>query len=324
MFSAAKGVIGMINYITTKNNYIEKITSPEEGCWISLVNPSEVELLEVSKNSEIDPDALRAALDADERSRIETDDTYTMILVNIPTVEEQDETDLYSTVPLAVFLTKNTVVTVCSENTPVLRQFAEGRVRDFRSNLKSRFILQILYRIDSLYLQYLRNIDKKSDEVEEKLHKSTKNSELIELLRLEKSLVYFTTALRSNESVLEKMLRDDNVKKYPEDAELLEDVIVENKQAIEMANIYSGILSGMMDAFASVISNNLNIVMKLLAVITIVMSIPTLIFSAYGMNLNLDGMPFSANPNGFLIICVMSAAISIGVAMIFRKMKMFK
>jgi magnesium transporter len=247
-----------------------------------------------------------------------------MILVNIPTVEEQDETDLYSTVPLAVFLTKNTVVTVCSENTPVLRQFAEGRVRDFRSNLKSRFILQILYRIDSLYLQYLRDIDKKSDEVEEKLHKSTKNHELIELLRLEKSLVYFTTALRSNESVLEKMLRDDNVKKYPEDAELLEDVIVENKQAIEMANIYSGILSGMMDAFASVISNNLNIVMKLLAVITIVMSIPTLIFSAYGMNLNLDGMPFSGSPYGFLIICVMSAVISIGVAMIFRKMKMFK
>lgn len=314
----------MINYITTKNNFIENIQAPEEGCWISLIKPSDDELSEVSKSCGIDTDALRAALDADERSRIDTEENYTMIIVNIPTVEEQDKNDLYSTVPLAVFLTKTAVVTVCSENSPILRQFSEGKVRDFRSNLKSRFILQLLYRTDSLYLQYLRNIDRKSDEVEEKLHKSTKNSELIELLRLEKSLVYFTTALRSNESVLEKMLRDDNVKKYPDDAELLEDVIVENKQAIEMANIYSGILSGMMDAFASVISNNLNIVMKVLAIITVVMSIPTLIFSAYGMNVNLDGMPFSQSPYGFLIVCVISAALSFIMALIFKKMKMLK
>jgi magnesium transporter len=159
-----------------------------------------------------------------------------------------------------------------------------------------RFILQILYRIDTLYLQYLRDVDRKSDNVEAQLHKSTQNRELIELLKLEKSLVYFTTALRSNEAVLEKLLRTELIKKYPEDAELLEDVIVENKQAIEMANIYSGILSGMMDAFASVISNNLNIVMKVLAIVTIVMAIPTMIFSAYGMNVNAAACPLPRAP----------------------------
>ena len=160
--------------------------------------------------------------------------------------------------------------------------------------------------------------------VENQLHRSTQNRELIELLKLEKSLVYFTTALRSNEVVLEKLLKTDSIKKYPEDDELLEDTIVENKQAIEMANIYSGILSGMMDAFASVISNNLNIVMKVLAVVTIVLSVPTLIFSAYGMNVNMDGMPFAESPWGFLIIVVFSLVLSVGVAMMFSKTKRFK
>ena len=247
-----------------------------------------------------------------------------MVLVNIPTVEEQSDRELYSTIPMAILIVQDAMITVCSENSPVIRAFSQGKVKDFNTFMKSRFILQFLYRIDTLYLRYLRDVDKKSDEIEDQLHQSTKNSELIELLQLEKSLVYFTTALRSNEAVLEKLLRTALIKKYPEDAELLEDVIVENKQAIEMADIYSGILSGMMDAFASVISNNLNIVMKTLAIITIVMAIPTIIFSAYGMNVNADGMPFAENPLGFTIIVFMGILISIGVALLFRKAKMFK
>ena len=190
--------------------------------------------------------------------------------------------------------------------------------------MKSRFVLQILYRTASLYLQYLRIIDKKSEQVENRLHKSTQNQELIELLKLEKSLVYFTTALRSNEMVLEKLFKNSNIKRYPEDSDLLDDVIVENKQAIEMANIYSGILSGMMDAFASVISNNLNIVMKVLAIITIVMSIPTMIFSAYGMNVAVNGMPFAESSYGFVIIVGLSLMLSLIVTLIFIKIKMFK
>lgn len=314
----------MTNCYITRNNYLEELTGPEPGCWVSLVAPGEAEINRISNKYNLDIDALKAALDADERSRIETEDNYTMILVNIPTIEDETDKELYSTIPLAIIVVDEAVITVCSEDTPILRQFANGKVRDFYSNMKSRFILQILYKTSSLFLAYLRNIDRKSDNVENELHKSQKNKELIELLKLEKSLVYFTTALRSNEAILEKMLRLEIIKKYPEDVDLLEDVIVENKQAIEMANIYSGILSGTMDAFASVISNNLNIVMKVLSVITIVLSIPTLIFSAYGMNMNPAGMPFSQSPWGFLIVIVLSLLISIIAMLVFMKSKMLK
>ena len=194
-------------------------------------------------------------------------------------------------------------------------------MRNFFTYMKTRFILQILYRNSSMYLRYLRIIDRKSDQIEEKLHISQKNSELIELLELEKSLVYFTTSLRSNEVVLEKLLRTERVKKYPEDEDLLEDVIIENKQAIEMANIYSGILSGMMDAFASVISNNLNIVMKFLATVTIVLSIPTMIASFFGMNF--DNIPLGHSPFGFFTIIVLTLIISGVVALLFRKKDLF-
>ena len=174
-----------------------------------------------------------------------------------------------------------------------------------------------------MFLHYLRIIVKTSEEVEEKLQAATRNEELIELLELEKSLVYFTTSLRSNEMVLERLLRVERIKQYPDDTDLLEDVIIENKQAIEMANIYSGILSSMTDAFASIVSNNLNIVMKFLATVTIVLSIPTMIFSAYGMNLDSNGMPFAGNPAGFAIVIVLSLVLSLIVAFIFSKKDLF-
>ena len=174
-----------------------------------------------------------------------------------------------------------------------------------------------------MFLHYLRIIDKKSEEVEEKLQAATRNEELIELLELEKSLVYFTTSLKSNEMVLERLLRVERIKQYPDDTDLLEDVIIENKQAIEMANVYSGILSSMTDAFASIVSNNLNIVMKFLATVTIVLSIPTMIFSAYGMNLDADGMPFAGNPAGFMIVIILALLLSLVVAFIFSKKNLF-
>jgi len=314
----------MVKYYLSRNSHLEQLEEQVPGCWISLINPSEAELIKTSKELELDMDTLKAALDAYERSRIEIDENYTMILVNIPTVEEHNEKELYNTIPLSVIIAKDVVITVCSEDTPILHPFAAGRVRDFYTFMKSRFILQILYRTATLYLHYLNIIDRKSDEVENKLHKSTKNHELIELLKLEKSLVYFTTALRSNEAVLEKLFRYDFIKKYPDDQDLLDDVIVENKQAIEMANIYSGILSGMMDAFASVISNNLNIVMKVLTIISVVMAIPTMIFSAFGMNVNIGAMSFTQAPWGFAAIVVGSAILSFAVYAIFGKTKLFK
>ncbi len=314
----------MINYYRTVDSRITEIESPMEDCWISLVNPTEAEVAAIAERYGVDMDAMKSALDNDERSRIETDENFTMVLVNIPTIETHNDKELYDTIPMSIFLVKKAVITVCLEETPILRGFLTGAVRSFDPAMKSRFVLQILYRTASLFLQYLRIIDRQSDQVENKLHKSTQNRELIELLKLEKSLVYFTTALRSNEVVLEKLFKNDSVKKYPEDEDLLEDVIVENKQAIEMANIYSGILSGMMDAFASVISNNLNIVMKVLAIVTMVMSIPTMIFSAYGMNVASAGMPFAESVYGFWIIVLIALGLSAVFAIIFSKLKMFK
>ena len=289
----------MVRMFRTSDGAIHEIQEPQDGCWVALTNPTATEIFEISEQFQIEVDDLRAPLDEEERSRIEVEDTYTLILVDVPMIEERNDKDWYGTIPLGIIVTDKMIFTICLEDTQVLTRFMEGRVRNFFTYMKTRFILQILYRNASMYLRYLRIIDKKSEQVEEKLHFSPRNQELIELLELEKSLVYFTTSLRSNEAVLE------------------------NTQAIEMANIYSGILANMMDAFASVISNNLNDVMKILSVITIVMSIPTIVFSAYGMNLNPSGMPFSSIQWGFLIVILLSIVASIVAAIFLSKKKYF-
>ena len=306
----------MVRMFRTSDGAIHEIQEPQDGCWVALTNPTATEIFEISEQFQIEVDDLRAPLDEEERSRIEVEDTYTLILVDVPMIEERNDKDWYGTIPLGIIVTDKMIFTICLEDTQVLTRFMEGRVRNFFTYMKTRFILQILYRNASMYLRYLRIIDKKSEQVEEKLHFSPRNQELIELLELEKSLVYFTTSLRSNEAVLEKLIKIESIKKYPEDTELLEDVIIENTQAIEMANIYSGILANMMDAFASVISNNLS-------VITIVMSIPTIVFSAYGMNLNPSGMPFSSIQWGFLIVILLSIVASIVAAIFLSKKKYF-
>ncbi len=308
----------MISIYKTVEEELISLDKIEEGCWVSVTRPTAEELERLQEDTGIDIDDLRAPLDDEERSRIELEDNYNMILVDIPSLDEKDR---YVTIPLGVFMTKEHIVTVCLEETPVLKAFENKRVREFYTFKKTRFVFQILYRNATSYLRYLRIIDRKSDQIEEKLHISQKNSELIELLELEKSLVYFTTSLRSNEVVLEKLLRTDRVRKYPEDEDLLEDVIIENKQAIEMANIYSGILSGTMDAFASVISNNLNIVMKFLATVTIVLSIPTMIASFFGMNF--DNIPMGHAPYGFFTTIILTLVVSGVVAIFFRKKNLF-
>ena len=313
----------MVKILKTSDNGVMQIPNYEEGCWIAMTNPTAEELHDVATKYNIAPDDLRASLDEEERSRIEIEENYSLILVDIPTIEERNDKDWYGTIPLGIILCDKVIVTVCLEDTPVLTSFMDGRVRSFYTYMKTRFIFQILYRNATLYLNYLRIIDRRSDAIEQKLHEATRNRELIELLELEKSLVFFTTSLKSNEVVLEKLLKSTAIKKYPEDEDLIEDVIVENKQAIEMANIYSGILNGTMDTFASVISNNQNIVMKFLTTITIVLSIPTMIASFYGMNVNTEGMPFAGMKWGFAIVIGISLVISLIIAMIFRKKDLF-
>ena len=308
----------MLEIFRTVEDKLQEENEVSEGCWVALTKPTNEELQTVVRETGIDIDDLRAPLDDEERSRIEQEGDCVIVLVDIPSLDEKDR---YVTIPLGIYMTKQAIVTVCLEETPVLKAFMNNRVREFYTFKKTRFVFQILYRNATSYLRYLRIIDRKSEQIEEKLHISQKNKELIELLELEKSLVYFTTSRRSNETVLEKLLRTEKVKKYPEDEELLEDVIIENKQAIEMANIYSGILSGTMDAFASVISNNLNVVMKFLSTVTIVLSIPTLIASLFGMNF--VNIPLGDNPYGFVIVTVCTLILTALVTIFFQKKNLF-
>lgn len=311
----------MLNIYKTIGDSLYTLDSIEDNAWINLTNPTEDELDFIVEKLNVERDFLYAALDEEESARVDTEKEQILILVDTPAVEKTDEHIIYETLPLGIILTENNIITVCLNDSIVLDQFEKNSVRTFSTNKKFRFIYQILYRNAQRYLLYLRQIDKMSNQVEKKLHKSMKNKELIQLLDLEKSLVYITTALKANEAVLEKILKLDIIKKFPDDKDLLDDVIVENKQAIEMANIYSGILSGMMDAFASIISNNLNIVMKVLASITIIMSIPTIFASFYGMNV--INIPFSGSPYGFYIVIGMSALTSLIAGLIFMKKNLF-
>ncbi len=311
----------MIDIFRTTEGALQRLTEITEGCWVAMTNPSATELMEIAEATGIEVDHLRAPLDEEERARIEVEDKYTVILVDIPFLEKTNDKDRYVTIPLGIIVAADYLVTVCLEETPILKCFIDGRVRDFYTYKKTRFILQVLYKNASTFLQHLRTIDRKSEEIERKLHISTQNRELIDLLELEKSLVYFTTSLRSNEVVFEKMLKLETIKHYPEDEDLLEDLIIENKQAIEMANIYNGILTGIMGTFASIISNNQNLVMKLLAAITIVLSIPTMIASFYGMNF--ANIPGKDNPFGFYFIVLAALILASIVVFVFRRKKVF-
>ena len=282
-------------YLSSEHHGTVRSNEIEAGCWVAMTSPSADELQTVSQECNIQLEDLRAALDEEERSRIQVEDDYTLIIVDIPVIEERNGKDWYGTIPLGIALTDNHIITICLEDTPVLTAFMDGRVREFYTYKKTRFILQILYRNATLFLNYLRNIDKRSELLEQKLREDQKNKELLELQELEKSLVYFTTSLKGNELVLEKLFRIDKIKKYPEDEDLLEDVI----------------------------SNNLNQSMKFLATVTIVLSIPTMVASFYGMNVSASGMPFADSPFGFLIVIGFSILLSVIVSIIFWKKDLF-
>lgn len=310
----------MIKLYKTINEELVCIDNYEDGVWVNLTNPTLEEINSVCDNLNIDVEFIRSALDEEERSRIESDNGQTLILVDIPIVENEGYRNVYSTIPLGIILVKENIVTVCLKETPILSDFINKRVKSFYTYYKSRFVLQILFKNATFFLHYLRHIEKLSNKIENDLQKSMKNKELLQLLKLEKGLVYFSTSLKSNESVLEKMLRLDSIKKFEDDKNLLEDVIIENKQAIEMTNIYSSILSGMMDAFASIISNNLNIVMKSLTLITIALAIPTMISGYFGMNVpNL----WQDNNLAFPLIVGVSIIISVVSSVILVKKKLF-
>lgn len=278
----------------------------EPGSWVSMINPTAGEIKEVSERLSVPGDYLHAALDEEERPRTETEDGVTLIVIDIP-IPYPEQTILYTTMPLGIIVTNDTIVTVCLRDNPIVQDFTNGRVKLFYTFKKTRFVLQILFRNASYFLQYLRQIERISDRIGAELNQSMRNRELIQLMNLKKSLVYFSTSLKSNQIVLDKTLTFQPLRMYEDDTDLLEDVIIENKQAIEMANTYSTILTETMDAFASIISNNFNNILKLLTSITIILAIPTMIASFLGMNVP---VPLEDDPNGFVIILVFSLIVS--------------
>ena len=290
----------------------------EAGCWINLTHPHEEELQLVTDLLHVEPDFLRAALDEEETSRVESEEGQTLIIIDTPVIEKSDSAVVYSTAPLGIIVTESNIITVSLRESPVIRDFEEGLVRGISTSKKTSFILHILLRVAKRYLQYLKQIDKIYSNMERQLHKTQKNQDLIQLMDLEKSLVYFNTSLKANEVTLEKILRGRIVTLYEEDQDLLEDVLIEVRQAIEMANIHATIISRTMDAFSSVISNNLNVTMKVLTSITILLTIPNIIFSFYGMNV--AGLPWD---QFFWVPIVMAAVLILAVGFILKKKDLF-
>ena len=218
----------MVTFYNTIDDKLVEISGPEKGCWVWMVHPDDAEVQRIAELTGAEPEMLRAPLDPEERARIESEDGVSLILVDIPTIEMEGKDFVYSTIPLGIVKTAEHLITVCLKDSHIMRDFALGRVKGFFTNKRTRFILQILYRNASRYLQYLRQIDKKTNAIENELQKTLRNSELMQLMRLEKSLVFFATSLKSNEIVLEKLLRSDLIRRFPDDEDLLEDVFIEN------------------------------------------------------------------------------------------------
>ena len=296
-----------------ETNELKTIKELKKGSWINMVNPTDDEIKKVCKELKIEEEFIRYSLDYEEKARIdEEDDGTTLFIVDVPIIEKDKKSEIYTTMPLGmIFVRDDFFITISLKKSIVIDDFEKKRVKAFSTYKKSRFLLQIMLRNATYYLSYLKQINKETQIAESTLQNSMKNKELLKLLDLEKSLVYFTTSLKSNEIVMEKTLRGKIIKLYDEDEDILEDAIVENKQAMEMSTIYSDILNGTMDAYASIISNNLNGVMKLLTSITIILAIPTLISSLWGMNVP---VPLQDHPYGFgilLLICIVVTLVTI-------------
>ena len=298
-------------------NITEETKDLKKGNWINMISPTEEEIQRVCAALQIKQDFIRYSLDEEEKARIDTedDDNTTLYIIDIPVIESDRTRRVYVTMPIGViFVRDDYIITVSQKNNDIIKDIKTENVITYK---KSRFLLQILYANSKKFLSLLYKINKELESTENKLKNSLQNEGLLKMLDLEKSLVYFTTSLKYNEVVMEKTTRGKIIKLYEEDEDLLEDAIIENKQAIEMAKIYSDILSGTMDTYASIISNNLNAVMKILTSVTFILAIPTLIASIWGMNVEL---PFQREPLGFLIITVFSIIMCI-VATIWLKRK---
>jgi magnesium transporter len=310
----------MIRYFLTEDRTLKEVDNLQKKTWIDVQNPGEDDMALLMELG-IEEDFVYDVLDPEERARFEQDENNIYIIIKIPFFDKEDPEVPYKTLPLGIVITPEMIITIGARKNEIISGILEKGPAGFSTKKKYRFLLKLFERITIYYLRYLKEIRRQSNTIETELHKSTKNAELIAMLELEKSLVYFTTSLRSNELVYEKLKRAKILTLYEEDEELFEDVIIDNRQAIEMAQIYSDILSGMMDAFASVISNNLNLIMKILTIVTLVLTIPMLIASMYGMNISL---PLQNNPYAFYITMGIGAVTAVIMGVILFRIRWFK
>lgn len=304
-----------------ETNQLKAVKEIEKGSWINLINPTDQEIKEVCKKTKIAEDFIRYSLDYEEKARIDEEDDGTILfIIDVPVMEKENNEEIHSTMPLGMIVVRDDYfITISLKENKIISELEKNRKNMITTYKKSRMILQIFYKNAEIYLTELKKMNIEKEKAEKELKSSMKNKELLRMLALEKSLVYFTTSLKSNEVVMEKTLRGKILKLYDEDEDILEDAIIENKQAMEMAKIYSDILSGTMDAYASIISNNLNIVMKVLTTITIILSIPTIIGSYWGMNLE---VPLANNPYGFYIVVAITILLGIITYLFFKKRNM--
>lgn len=279
-------------------NFINSLTSGGFE-WVNLINPTHQEVETLCKAHDLEYETVITALDEEERSRVQIEDNFTMIIVDVPVSFESDT--YYSTVPLGIVKTDRMLLTLCTQELNVFSK----RLKVTTTSINAH-IYQILYTISIQYLGYLRVIERKSSQVERALRHSPQNEDLIEMLDLQKSLVYMSSSLRSNQIVLERLVKLE--KNDTPEAEMLEDVIIENKQAIDMSKIYGNILSSNLNVFKTIISNNLNMVMKFLTVVSVIIAVPTVVSSFWGMNVP---VPFQENKYGFLIVSIISVIITI-------------
>jgi len=307
----------MLNIYKTNGGILNEVTELQPDVWVKLVSPDAEENQHIVDYYDIDYSDLVAALDDEESSRIEFEDNYTLILVDIPITEIRKDEEHYTTIPLGIILTEDAVITVCRQEVEIFEKNLRYKMRNFSTKKKMRFVYHILYSISRLYLYDLRNIDKARTDIEERAGKDTLDTDIYSLHELESSLVYFATSLRANNMVITRLKRTNQ---FPEDEELIEDTMIENNQAIEMTSIYRDIIDSTRELISAVMDNRLNNVMKYLTSITIVMAIPTVISGIYGMNLK--WLPFAGTVHGFGIVCLITLIICIVTMFILRKKKM--
>jgi len=312
----------MIQYFKNINGVTNAIEHPEDGSWVNVLPPLKLEeFSELSNKLEIPLDFLKDSLDIDERSRYEIEDTVKLIVIKTPTENNSfNESDaFYITIPICIILTHNQIVTVNSFENSAIKKFL-STFQNRHPDKKNMMVLKIFEKVVQNFMDFLKEINNRRNTYEQKLYDSNRNEELLNLMRIQKSLLYFVTALRGNELLMMKLERTNFLGLSEEEREILNDLIIETSQALEMANIYNNILSSTLDAFASIISNNLNSVMKRLTSITIILSLPALVTSIYGMNVEI---PYAHTAHAFYIPVVLSLVVSIIIAGYFMKKKWF-